>query len=127
MIVGFEAYAEIKRYYDKTARHGIWFQLCNELRFWTKDGQFFKVEPGFITDLGSIPRPFWPILSPHEFPSAYILHDSIWGFPGISRFKTNDILYEALLLSHAPKWKAKIIYYGVQLSATYLSFRENVL
>lgn len=41
------------------------------------------VPVGFRTDLGSIPRPFWPIISPHGQPQlqACVAHDYLYRKP----------------------------------------------
>jgi Protein of unknown function (DUF1353) len=55
------------------------------------------VEEGFETDLASIPRIFWGLISPDSpFSSAYVVHDKLYRDAGPSRFMCDLILYEAL-------------------------------
>lgn len=46
-------------------------------------GKFVTVQVGFRTDLGSIPRVFWPIISPHGQPQlqACVAHDFLYRKP----------------------------------------------
>jgi len=54
------------------------------------------------TDLGSVPRLFWPLLAPDDFAPAFVLHDHLWRLHmlgrGIGRtlHDTNLVCLEAI-------------------------------
>lgn len=82
------------------------------------------VPKGYETDLLSIPKVLWPILSPFGAGCWGALpHDILYGtefsFPGQSkqdaRAMMDRILYDAALDSGASKLRAKIIYAGVRV------------
>jgi len=106
-------WAIYQKYYKKTAM----FRLMRDLSFISKDGAAYILRAGFLSDLGSVPRILWVFAPRDEFPSAYFLHDYLCESDWISRLDGDKLLYEALLNSHCPKWKAKIIYWGVRLYA----------
>ena len=112
---GFTDWAVIQRYHNDDDE--ILFRLLRDLRYKTMDGAVYVVPQGFISDLGSIPRVFWNIISPSNFVSAYILHDWLCNADWIGRSDANKILYEALKLSHCSQWKASAIYWACQAYA----------
>jgi hypothetical protein len=58
---------------------------------------YIDIPEGFETDLGSIPRIFWGLISPDSpWASAYVVHDSLYRDAGPSRAMCDLILYEAL-------------------------------
>ncbi|RKY40271.1 MAG: hypothetical protein DRP85_08895, partial [Candidatus Makaraimicrobium thalassicum] len=59
----------------------------------------------------------WPICPRDEFPSAYFVHDDCCEDPGISRLDGDRLLRQALKASHAPSWKAWLVYSGVRTYA----------
>ncbi len=112
--MGFRRYAKIQKV--QTAGK-LRFKLLFNLYYTTRDGREFVVKKGFISDLGSIPKIFWILVSPHGFPSAYILHDYFCEQDWISRAEGDRLLKEALIASNAKSWKVKIIYFGVKTYA----------
>jgi hypothetical protein len=75
---------------------------------------------GFETDLASIPRiltPIFPIVGDSIVPS--IKHD--WNYlhgaqyHGYSRKDADRLFYHALIGYGNPKWRAKLMYWGVRL------------
>ena len=51
--------------------------------FYYRDNKLGKitVDAGFITDFGSIPRPFWNIISPYgKAGRGFVIHDQLYTF-----------------------------------------------
>lgn len=73
-----------------------------------------KVPKGFITDLASIPRIFWPILSPiDEYAKAAVLHDWLYYTGMYPKTKTEYIFNEAMQVLNTPEWKRKAVFNAV--------------
>ncbi len=93
------------------------FRLLRDLMYRSRSGKVFFVPAGFASDLGSVPRLFWFLAPPHEYPSAYILHDYCCETPEIPRQTGDQLLHEALQASNCPRWKVHLIYTAVRLYA----------
>ncbi len=117
--MGFDEWAQFHKF--QNAENKLLFQLTRDLMYRARDGIVYVVsktaEP---SDLGSVPRWLWWLAPPHEFPSAYFLHDDLCNKVNrgeFSRLKADQLLREALIASHAPEWKVWLIYKGVRLYA----------
>ena len=82
-----------------------WYKLREVLVYQDNSGGIWSVAAGFIHDYASIPRIFWPILTPTgPYSRAAILHDSTH----------NDKLFlEAMIADGTPEWLAKVMYAAV--------------
>lgn len=58
------------------------FILCEPLVYETEGGSVYAVPVNFTTDLASIPRICWPIVSPFECMREAILHDFLYWLRG---------------------------------------------
>jgi len=92
---------------------------------WLNSGVSVTVREGFITDLGSIPKAVWNIISPMEENCAqcFVLHDYLTRHPyltyhhdsgkttqvKINRKRVDGILEEALNVLQTTPWKVKAI------------------
>jgi hypothetical protein len=75
------------------------------------------VPEGFITNFASVPRIFWPIISPIDnHAKAAILHDYCY-FIGYkdSRKYCDDIFREAMIVLKVNKIKVFLMYWSVRL------------
>ena len=54
-----------------------------------------EVPDGFICNLNSIPRPFWSISLPTDYPEAGVVHD--WGYRGNLPREVADSVYRDIL------------------------------
>lgn len=83
------------------------------------DGQIYDVPPYFDTDLASIPRWYWSILSPRYSSFVYpsILHDYFYSCPtyNITRKFADDVFYWALINQGISKFTATKMYIAVRL------------
>ncbi|MFN3752384.1 MAG: DUF1353 domain-containing protein [Thiobacillus sp.] len=78
-----------------------------------------RVPAGFVTDLASIPRPFWPVLPPQgRYAKAAILHDWLYsvGARGdeAGRRRADRIFLEAMRVLGVPAWQRYPIYAAVR-------------
>jgi len=74
------------------------------------------VPAGFVTDLASIPRPFWPIFPPHgRYAKAAIVHDYLYAYGMFSRKYADDVLFEGMSVLGVPAWRKYIIYSAVRM------------
>lgn len=73
--------------------------------------EIIRVPQDFITNFASIPRIFWPILSPiDEYAKAAVLHDWLY-YKGIYSKKTTELIFnEAMKVLKTPTWKRRCIY-----------------
>ena len=112
----FDEFAVYSKFYingEKTNK----FKLKRDLMYRDSAGTVHLVKKDFLSDLGSIPKPLWPVCPRDEYPSAYFLHDAKCEDPTMSRLDGDRLLKEALQASYAPKWKALLVYAGVRAYA----------
>ncbi len=75
-----------------------------------------KVPKGFITDFASIPWVLWTFLpSWGRYGKGAVVHDFLYQTHKVSRHTADLIFYEAMLVSKTPKWKARLMFWGVRL------------
>jgi len=79
-----------------------------------------RVPAGFVTDLASIPRLFWPLLPPQgRYAKAAILHDWLYtqGPAGdeTARARADAIFLEAMAVLGCPRWQRGVIYAAVRI------------
>ena len=80
------------------------------------NGNIIKVPANFKTDFASIPKIFWPILSPiEEYGKAAVLHDWLYFTGRFSRKKSDDIFDQAMGVSNTPRWKREVVYFFVRI------------
>ena len=121
--MGFRAFAVIRENQTDSTGKAL-FNLQQDLVYETLDGMTCIVKKEHKpSDLGSIPRNFWWLISPHKYPSAYILHDMLCDDPTVSRLRGDQILKEALIASGAPTWKVELIYLAVRVYAKVKGFK----
>jgi hypothetical protein len=96
---------------------GYTYKTCSDL-IAQIDGEIITVPKGYVTDLATIPRWYWSIISParSDLIEAAIIHDYLYGCPGsITRSEADAILYNALILDGSSEYVAKKMYYSVRL------------
>jgi hypothetical protein len=88
------------------------------LRAQVDDKYIFEVPENFDTDLASIPRWFWSILSPQYSAFVYpaILHDYLYHCPGnLPRAFADDVFFSALITEGVSQFTASKMYMAVRL------------
>lgn len=79
----------------------------------------FEIPKDFKTDLASIPRLWWSVLSPAYSSFIYpaILHDYLYTCPGfeVSRRYADDIFYSALIAQGVSQFTATVMYMSVRM------------
>lgn len=73
-----------------------------------------RVPKGFVTDLASIPRPFWSVLSPTAaYAYAAIIHDYLYWTQVCGRPTADEILRIGMEELRVASWKVYAIYNAV--------------
>lgn len=87
-----------------------------------------KIPYGFVTDLASIPRPFWAIFPPFAFGyfKPAILHDFCYQSKIVSRAQADAIFLEAMTVLKVNPIVRGIIHSSVRLFG-WLGYKENNL
>lgn len=96
---------------------GYMYSTAGEIHF-RVDGELFVVPREFNTDLASIPRWYWPVLSPRysSFVIPSIIHDYFYQcVDSKSRKFADEILYDALLSEGVSKYTATKFYWAVRM------------
>lgn len=82
--------------------------------------EVITVPKGFKTDFASVPRFLWAFFPPYgKYTEAAIMHDYLYDLQDRPRKVADQLFYDALLLCQVPKWKAKLMYYGVRAFGFY--------
>lgn len=78
---------------------------------------------GFVTDLASVPRPFWSILPPFgHYDRAAIIHDFLYGVKGdvgtikLTRAQCDEIFRSEMILDGVSPWVANLMWASVRLN-----------
>jgi hypothetical protein len=78
--------------------------------------EVIKVPEGFITNFVSVPRIFWPIISPiDEYGKAAVIHDYLYDKAIYSKKRSDDIFREAMNILNVKQWKIFCIYWSVRI------------
>lgn len=78
-------------------------------------GLTVSVPAGFVTDLASIPRWLWWLMSPFDpqYAAAAVLHDYLLTWSNFDRLTAHTVFLEALLNLGVERWKATAMYVAV--------------
>jgi len=81
-------------------------------------GVRITVPAGFVTDLASVPRPFWRFFPPAgDYAAAAVVHD--WFYrtagSGVSRFLADAIFRDLMAASGVPCWKRWAMWAAVRI------------
>lgn len=72
------------------------------------------IAPGFISDLGSIPKIFWNVIPPVGKPlRAYLGHDWLYAKQIYSRRESDLALWRMMAALNVPRWQMRLIYWAV--------------
>ena len=78
------------------------------------------VPVGFVTDFASIPRIFWPFISPiDDHGKAAVIHDYIYTIRYDKKSVCDKIYLEALIVLKVSRWKQVLLYNGVKYLGWY--------
>lgn len=90
----------------------------SSIKWYPNPGQSFQpvvVPTGFVTDLTSIPRPFWQLLRPEgRHAYAAVVHDYLYWTQTRPRVEADEIFKMALEDSKVDAWIIKTIYLAVR-------------
>ena len=96
---------------------GTNYRTCASMRV-SIDGTLFTIPKNFKTDLATIPRILWPILSPQYagFVAPAILHDYLYRSDSIvTRRFADEVLFSALMSEQVTLFTASKFYLAVRL------------
>lgn len=81
-----------------------------------KGGAFIVIEPGFETDLASVPRFFWRLYPPDSkcYFKAALIHDALYASEYYSRETCDEIFREAMQREGCSLLDRNVIYYAVR-------------
>lgn len=93
------------------------YLTCGDIKF-KIENQDYTIPKHFITDLASIPRIAWPIMSPShsKLIRPAIVHD--WFYRQTCEFtrqQTDLIFYSMLIDEGVSPFKASVMYYSIRL------------
>ena len=113
---------------SKKGNGDLEFTLCEEIPFeLPPDGVLWllprklRVPVGYVSDGASVPRIFWPILSPKIDPvtiAPSIIHDYLYDYAwkyGLDRLDCDIWYYNALSANGYPFWKNVLTFIGIRL------------
>lgn len=76
---------------------GTRWEVDHPLCYHGRDGLRIRVPRGFVTDLASVPRIFWPIYAPFgQYTQAAVVHDFLYSDSTRSRPLCDSIFWEAM-------------------------------
>jgi len=93
------------------------YLTCCDIHFYIEDTEFV-IPTGFETDLASIPRVAWPVMSPaySQFIRPAIVHDWFYRMTcDFNRQQTDLIFYHMLRQEGVSITSATLMYYAVRL------------
>ncbi len=74
-----------------------------------------EVPIDFVTDFASIPRIFWSILPPTgTYGKAAVIHDYCYRTACFSKWLSDEIFLEGMVVLDVSLWKRIVIYYAVR-------------
>jgi hypothetical protein len=109
------------------------WQLAEDCVYRANDGFTITARSGFITDLSSIPRIFWPLIASHELSvTAPVFHDLIYRSGGevkhpdgevapadktFTREEADNIFLELMTRAKIAYWKRNVAFLAVRAFA----------
>lgn len=95
------------------------WSICQKFRYYIGEypsDSIIEVPVGFVTNFASIPRIFWPLISPvDKHAKASVIHDFLYFYGLYSRRECDLIFKEALEVLSVKKWKIFCMYWAVRL------------
>ena len=80
--------------------------------------EIIKIPPGTITNFASVPRIFWPIISPIDnHAKAAVIHDYCYYIQYDKKKECDDLFLEGMTVLGVKKWKRYCMYWSVRLFA----------
>lgn len=99
---------------------GTVFELMEAL-FIEALGRSFWIPKGFISDGASVPRPFWPLVSPMDCGElAPLVHDYLYRTGGVdgrfTRKEADQIFRQHMKDAGVPLWRRQPVYLAVRVA-----------
>lgn len=93
---------------------GLNIVLVEDFHFIANDKPYFVPE-GFESDWASVPRLWWHIVPPHQYPHCSIVHDFLYSAEVFDRATCDSLFYEALRQRGACIARAYTIWLAVRI------------
>ena len=100
------------------------WKLVESFTFWSATNKvnaiYISVPSGFTTDFASVPRPFWPLISPYgKAGKAAVIHDFLYyknriGEGWFTRAQADLIFLEAMGVLGVAAWRKYAMYWAVR-------------
>jgi len=100
----------------------LW-RVHHEFGYWAKlsPEELIIVPEGFLTDLASVPRPFWVLIPPDgEYTAAAVVHDLLYSIQDRKRSEADAIFLWAMRDLGVPTWKRLIMYRAVRFGGFFV-------
>lgn len=96
-------------------RPGFW-DLAEVFSYEVAPGDVVRVPTGFVTDLASVPRCFWPILPPFgNYTEAAVVHDYLYKHERHRGKEACDRILGMCARDYGtPEWQAVLLYEAVR-------------
>ena len=105
------------------------FKLLHDYEYVLGPSCEIVVPEGYVTNFGTIPKWFYPIVSPTQLQEAAIVHDYLCGetfhgaadvYSGFSRVVADAVLKDALVrMGTLSWWRIELVYRAVRLAAMF--------
>jgi hypothetical protein len=88
-----------------------------------------RVPVGFDSDYNSVPRVFWRVFPPWQFPAAGVVHDYLYRYNGVTRAQADGVHRRILELVGCPPWLAWTAYGVLRITGwrAWNRYRDGVL
>jgi hypothetical protein len=89
--------------------------------------EVIEVPVGFKTNFASVPRVFWPLISPiDDHGKAAVVHDFCYYIGYDTKKRCDDIFREALVVLKTAKLKVFFMYWSVRLFGWYAWWKNRI-
>ena len=91
------------------------WEVMADFRYHLHSGAVLVVRKGFVFDGGSIPRIFWAVAHPLEFPTSFCAHDAWYAAELGTRRDGDYLLSETIPLEGGSEFQRRVIFDAVRL------------
>lgn len=103
---------------------GLNIYIVNDFHFMA-DGEIYCIPEGFESDWASVPRVWWRIVPPHQYPHASLMHDFLYSAEVFDRRKCDDMFYDALRERGASIARAYAMWLAVRIGGATVWARHD--
>lgn len=78
-----------------------------------------RVPDGYETDLASIPRVFWLILTPDSCAEEAVIHDWLYRSTDVPRWFADAVMRTCMQLLERPWWTRVVVFWAVRIGGRF--------